>query len=178
MSVVELLVECFIFVISELKAWNILQRYWQVVIIPRIVYQAKYLIGYSNLSENHEQPLRSLEDPFHVSVVGQPFSESKWSVKKLTLLSSQLRHDKSARNFCFDSIICPPQPFERSMGSDQRMATIAVYVGIQSDLTSCRRDLGNPTRSHVDKTDPCSTDGCTERQSRQRSGPWLGTLFV
>ena len=47
------------------------------------------------------------------------------------------------------------------MGRDQRVPSIPVDVGIQSDLTSCWRDLGNPTRPHgfqrVDGRDPCIT---------------------
>lgn len=34
------------------------------------------------------------------------------------------------------------------MRRDQRMASITIDVGIQSDLTSCWRNLGNPTRPH------------------------------
>jgi hypothetical protein len=88
LHVVELLVESLIFVVREFQTLHTLQRNWQIIIVPRIVYASEYLIWYSNFSENHEQPLRSLEDPFHVSVISQTLPERKWSVKKSTLFSA------------------------------------------------------------------------------------------
>jgi hypothetical protein len=88
LHVVKLLVERLILIVRELQTLHILQRNWQIIVIPRVVYASKDLIWHANLGEDHEQPLCPLEDPFHVSVIGQTLPESERSVKKPTLFSA------------------------------------------------------------------------------------------
>jgi len=88
LHVVELLVERLILIVCEIQTLHIFHRNWQIIVIPRVVYASKDLIRHSNIGENHEQPLRPLEDPFHVSVIGQTLAERKRPVKKSTLFST------------------------------------------------------------------------------------------
>jgi hypothetical protein len=90
LHVVKLLVESLILIVREFQTLHILHRNWQIIVVPRVVYASEYLIWHSNLSEDHEQPLRPLEDPFHVSVICQTLPECKRPVKKSTLFSTQL----------------------------------------------------------------------------------------
>jgi hypothetical protein len=54
------------------------------------------------------------------------------------------------------------------MGRDERVPSVAVDVGVESNLTSCGRDLGDSARAHdlkrTDKT-PCVTGRCMEQSA-------------
>lgn len=82
LHVVELLVQRFVLLIRQLQTLYVLQGYRQVIVIPRIVDAPKDLVRYSDLGQNQEEPFRSFEYPFHVGIVGQPFSKSEWPVEE------------------------------------------------------------------------------------------------
>ena len=163
LHVVELFVQRYVLLVRQLQTVYVYQRYRQVIVVPRIINTTKNLVGHADLGQDQEKPFRSFEDPFHVSVVSQAFTECEWPVEKPTFFASQLRHDEGPRDFRIDAIVSPPELFERSMGRDERVPSITVDVGIQSDLTSGRHNLGDSTRAHDLKRigkSPCVTGRC------------------
>jgi len=150
----------------------ILQRYGKVIVVPRVIDATKNLVRHADLGQDQEEPLCSFEDPLHISIVGQPFSKCEWPVEEPAFFASQLGHHECSRDFRIDAIVRPPELFQRSMGRDERMTSIAVDVCVESNLTSCGRDLGDSARAHDPKRTgktPCVTGRGLEQSA---GGEW------
>jgi hypothetical protein len=148
LHVVKLFVKLLVLLVGQLQTLYVLERYGQVIVVPRIVDATKNLIRHADLGQDQEEPFRSFEDPFHVSVVGQPFSKSEWPVEKPALFAPQLRDNKGPRDFRLNAFVSPPELFQRGMGRDKRMTPVAVDVCIEGNLTSRGSDLGECARAH------------------------------
>lgn len=162
LHIVKHLVKRLILIIGQLQARYILQRHGQVVIVPRVVDAPKDLVRHANLRQDHEQTLRPLENPFHVSVIGQALSKRQRAVEETALLAAQLRHDESPGDFGLDAIVRPPEPLERGVWCDEGVAAVAVDVGIEGDLAGRGRDLGDSACAHSSRRTLVSQARCTE----------------
>ena len=111
LHVVKLFVKRFVLLVRQLQTLYVLQRYGQVIVVPRVINATEDLVRHADLGQNQEESPCSLEDPFHISIVGQTFSKSEWPVEKPALLASQLGNYKGPRDFRIDAIVSPPELF-------------------------------------------------------------------